>query len=262
MSELSEESQSLVRAILEGTGMVVNRIPESKARTADFLVTDGRQRYLVEVTNREPARDYRDFLNRLRRDGASTLVRGIGRQNRLDSAVVEKAGQLRETPVEAAFRIVWLTGLHSDDEHMMEELFLTLYGIARLQVFRNPRDPAEWNPPRTVDCYYYDLFSLRLESALHAVGFASVDRTALFLNPFADDADSFRRSGLASAFANIARLVDPEDDATKRDALHIPPDVERTPQALHKALREKYGLFSQRPTESDFSSRVVIPFKK
>jgi hypothetical protein len=36
---------------------------------------------------------------------------------------------------------------------MMEELFRTLYGVARLQVFRNPHDLAEWNAPKTVDCY-------------------------------------------------------------------------------------------------------------
>ena len=261
MSERSDASQELVRAILEGVGMTVEPIPVQKGkRTADYLVSDTAHRYLVEVTDREPDADYKAFFRELASEGVSMLTRPVGTSKRLDDFVVEKAAQLRKTPIEASFNIAWITALHYDDELMVEELFRTLYGVAQLRTIKNPYDFAEW-PGKTFDCYYYLPFSLRLETDIHGVGFASTDRTALFVNPFADNADSFRRSGLAHAFANINRLHDPEDEKAKLEALHVPPDVEWTSKALHKALREKYGLFTWPSPETLLQQQILIPKK-
>lgn len=258
MSKLSQQSQALVRELLEVAQLKVDDIPRCDTKTADFLAYDDRHRYLVEVTDRQPAKDHRDFIDRLVHDGGATLTRTPDRRDRLDRAVVEKDEQLRRTPVSADFRVAWITALNDDADHLLEELFRTVYGSVELQALR----VDDYTPARMLSgmqhhvCFYYDLFSFFRVRGLQAVAFTSEEHVGLFVNPLADDIDAFRTSRLVAAFAERGGLVDP---LAWPDAMHMPLDVDRSkPSARHAALLAKYKLLTQTPRASVFSARLLL----
>lgn len=118
------------------------------------------------------------------------------RQDRLDRAVVNKDKQLRRTPIQADFRVAWITALNDDGEHLLEELFRTVYGAVELQAIR----VEDYTPARTLSSmqhrvrFHYNRFSFFRVRDLHAVA----EHVALFLNPLADGVDKFRRSRASS----------------------------------------------------------------
>lgn len=257
---MNERSESTVRALLEAVGFSVRKIPRTQGRTADFHVQDARHSYLVEVTENQPAENFREFLNRAELKGSATLSRTVDRDDRIDGVVRDKADQLRRTRSPSDFRVLWITASDDDAKHLCEVLFRTLYGVADLSAVRKLSSVTE--QPRFLTCFYYDYFSFYRHCDLHGVAFSSVSRVCLFLNPMSQRVEDFRASDLCNQFALRNGLIDPGAWDSRPDVLFLDLEVNRADEkAKWSALRSKYGLFTSRSRSSSFEGRLVVPRK-
>ena len=254
---MNERSESTVRAVLEAVGSSVRKIPRAQRRTADFHVQDARHSYLVEVTEKQPTENFREFLNRAEAEGSATLSRILDRDDRIDGVVRDKANQLRCTRLPSDFRVLWITAPDDDAKHLCEVLFRTLYGVADLSAVRKLNSATE--QPRSLTCFYYDYFSFYRHRDLHGVAFSSVSRVCLFLNPMSQRVEDFRSSDLCNQFALRNGLFDPDVWASRPDVLFLDLDVNRADEkAKWSAFRNKYGLFTMRVRYSTFEGRLVV----
>jgi len=258
----STKSELLVRELLESAGFAVSTIPRSTGRTADFLVGDDGHRYLVEVTEKLPKYNYREFAKRANADGSAILKRLMDRDTRIDDTLHDKTDQLRQTPISADFNVLAVTANHEDSGYLLEVLFRTLYGIADLQAIRTMT--AEAIAQAISDgatervCFYYDHPSLTDHTDLHGVIFVSVDKVCLFVNPFASKVAAFRSSRFWLEFAARKSVIDPEVQKGSSDWLFLDGEVDRTDErAKHAALRKKYGMFTQRTRDAHWKGMMV-----
>ena len=255
---MNERSESTVRALLEAVGFSVRKIPPAQGRTADFHVQDARHSYLVEVTEKQPAENFREFLNRAELEGSATLSRTVDRNDRIDEVVRDKADQLRRTRSPSDFNVLWITASDDDAKHLCEVLFRTLYGVADLSAVRKLSNVTE--QPRLLTCFYYDYFSFYRHCDLHGVAFSSASRVCLFLNTMSQRVEDFRLSDLCNQFALRNGLIDPGAWASRPDVLFLDLEVNRADEkAKWSALRSKYGLFASRLRSSSFEGRLVVP---
>ena len=257
----STKSELLVRELLESAGFMVKPIPRSDRRTADFIVGDDGHRYLVEVTEKLPKHDYREFAKRANADGGAILKRLMDRDTRIDDALHDKTDQLRQTPISADFNVLAVTAFHEDAGYLLEVLSRTLYGIADLQAIRAMTVEAiaqaisDGATERV--CFYYDHPSLMDHTDLQGVMFVSVDKVCLFVNPFASKVAAFRSSHLCSEFAARKSLIDPEVQKGASDWF-LDGEVDRTDEkAKHDALRKKYGMLTQRTKDAHWKGMMV-----
>lgn len=254
---MSVASEGVVRAALEASGFSVSRVPRGSGRSADFFVRDDQHSYLVEVTHKQVAGDFGDYLRELSSNGYASLTRSIERSNRLDGIVRDKALQLAQTPANPDFRILWITADAEDSAHMVEMLFRTLFGVASLCALGN--SSGLFKQPQFVECFYYDHFSFYHHRALDGVAFSSDEHVCLFPNPLAHTAASFRSSGFCQAFAVRSGLVDPDVLALDPDTLALDLEADRTSEkAKQVAVRHKYDLSTVRSATSTFTGRVRI----
>jgi hypothetical protein len=244
--------------LLEAVGFSVRKIPRTQGRTADFHVRDARHHsYLVEVTEKQPAENFREFLNRAKLEGIATLSRTVASDDRIDGVIRDKADQLRRTRSPSDFRVLWLTASDDDAKHLCEVLFRTLYGVADLSAIRKLSSVTE--QPRFLTCFYYNYFSFYRHCDLHGVAFSSVNKVCLFLNPMSQRVDDFRSSDLCNQFALRNGLVDPDALASRPDVLFMDLEVNRADdKAKWSALRSKYGLFTSCLRSSSFEGRLVV----
>jgi hypothetical protein len=230
------------------------------------LVRDEAHRYLVEVTDRAPGHDFKIFRRELAAAGAATLTRRPGRDRRFDDIVADKADQLRRTAITADFRVLWVTALNPDDEHILESLLASLYGTAPLWVIdaaaykRDPLSAAREHQRR--ECFYYNDAAFIGLADVHAVAFASVKRVCAFINPFAIEAARFHSTKFAEAFRSRHALFDPRDVEGRDDVMFLDVDSNRRPaKEKWNALLTRYGVFVQEPVESEFIARIALPFE-
>jgi hypothetical protein len=245
-----------VLAVLEAAGFKASKIPRGKTPTADFRVSDGRHVYLVEATHRSPA-EYERFLQRLDDEGVAHMSRPLTFNNRLDGIVRKKTDQLAATPVECDFQIAWLTAEDGDSEHILDTLFRTLYGFARLMGAASCDYDAEYSP---YDCFYYDHFTFFDTPRLNGVAYSTTDSVCLFLNAYAENAQPFRQSLLVGAFRDRDGLIDPQEDDAQPGTLFVDREVDRTAKkARWEFLRDKYGLYTTAGSPMSFTGGVRIP---
>ncbi|MBZ4423034.1 hypothetical protein [Myxococcus sp. RHSTA-1-4] len=256
----STRSEKEAQELLESNHFSVEKIPESDRRTADFFVSKNSDRYLVEVTEKEPANAFTQMLQTADKEGLGTLIRELDRNNRLDGVIKEKVNQLRATNKEADFRLLWIAGLHGDADFLRDVLTRTLYGMARLLVFHSTDlDVLSKSPPTTCTCFYYDYFSFYRVPDLDGVIFSAQGQKTLFVNPFGDKISAFRESEMYDLFKNVGTVADP---GTIKDpsVLFLGLDVDRSEErAKWEYIRKTYGIPTSRMVESSFQG--VVPFK-
>ena len=252
MTVANYRSELLARETLEAIGLSVESIPRTDNRTADFWVRDLLRSYLVEVTEKMPAEDYRDFLERATNIGGATLTRSVQRENRIDAIINNKADQLQKTQTASDFQLILVTALHDDARHVFDMLYSTVYGVASLVAV----DPETYQPSFR-DCLFYDHFSFYRQRDLCGVIFLSEEAICLLLNPLCQRADDFRESTMHRGFFERNALIDPD---ANHDLLKLDFDVDRKDsKAKWRALKAKYGLLTSRALDSKFEGRLTIP---
>lgn len=256
----STRSEKEAQELLEANQYSVEKIPESNRRTADFFVSKNNDRYLIEVTEKEPEKAFTQMIQTASKEGLGTLIRKLDRNNGLDGIIKRKAAQLRETDKEADFRLLWIAGPNGDSDFFRDILIRTLYGLAQVSAVRSmDLDVLKTTPPTTHICFYYDYFSFYGLPELDGVILSAQGQKILFVNPFGGKASEFRDSEIHHLFENIGAVADP-DTIKEPSVLFLGLNVERSSQrAKWEYIKSTYGILTIRMMESSF--RGVIPFK-
>jgi len=241
-------------------GLNVEKLPEGGGmRMADFRACDAQQSYLVEVTDRAPDRQYREFLKEVNEKRFATVIRTMDRSKTLDRKVEDKADQLAKTPREADFKTLWITALHDDALHLCEALQRTLYGMADLLGVRRDNDPSEF-PPTPLMAFYYDDFAFSDCRDVDGVAFVSNEAVSMFVNPLCPRVAEFKRSKLCHGFAQKGALFDPAELGDHPDILFLDYDADRSnPRVKWDAVRKKYGWHTTQTRDSCWQGMIAIP---
>ncbi|WAM23475.1 hypothetical protein [Myxococcus sp. NMCA1] len=256
----STRSEKDAQELLEANQYSVEKLPESNRRTADFFVSKNNDRYIIEVTEKEPAEAFTQMLQTANKEGLGTLIRELDRNNGLDGIIKKKAAQLRATDREADFKLLWIAGPNGDSDFFRDVLIRTLYGLAQLSAVRSmDLDFLKTSPPTMHICFYYDYFSFYGLPDLAGVIFSVQGQKILFVNPFGGKASEFRNSEIHHLFENIGAVADP-DTIKDPSVLFLGLKVERSNQrAKWEYIKNTYGILTSRMIESSF--RGVVPFK-
>jgi hypothetical protein len=231
---------------------------QPNSRMADFRAVGSQESYLVEVTERSPEIEYRNFLEELGEKHGATLTRTMDRSKRLDDKLADKADQLSKTPRDADFKTLWITAFHADAKFLCEALQRTLYGIADLFGVRRPNDLDAF-PPTSLACMYYDDAAFNDHRDLDGVVFVGDDIICMFVNPNCSRLTAFKSSQLCKEFAKKSALFDPLDLPDSPNLLFLDRDLDRSaPNASWAAVLDKYGWYTARANDSCFEGKVLI----
>jgi len=131
---MATHSERFAQEVFEGFGFSVERIPEAESKTPDFLVSDERYRYLVEV--KEKLTDPRRLKERdaaLAEGHPYEQHEGIAPKSRISRTVHDGSKQLVAGSGSAAdFRLIWLQALGTRPDAQIDQFRYTLYGIRDL----------------------------------------------------------------------------------------------------------------------------------
>ncbi len=246
------DSERHMRAVLEDDGFEVTRLAEQSTvgRMADFHASFGSQRYLIEVKEKESSLEFQSFVAEANSKGVSSRGRMIERRNGLSSIIRNAADQLRQTPVAADFRIIWMSCLHDDVNFQFAELEHTLYGLALLSVHESSGTVLG-----TAHCFYYHFNEMFASPDVDAVVLAGIRGGKLCVNSFGRQLESFRNSQLYKLFEQS--MWDPHLMEASKQAFMIDQDINRrAPKAQWQFLKDKYGVWTSRMLESQFSGLI------
>ncbi|NTX65946.1 hypothetical protein HUA74_35330 [Myxococcus sp. CA051A] len=254
-------SEKETREFLKSNQFNIEKIPESTQRTADFFAHKNNEKYLVEVTSKEPEVAFQEMLQTSNTKGLGTLIREVTTSDMLDGIVKKKTKQLRATDRAVDFRLLWLAGLHMDSEHLRDALMRTLYGLALVSAVRSmDMSDLENCVPTTHPCFYYDYYSFFHLPDLDGVIFSSHDCKTLFINETGNNASAFRNSEMCSLFKAHGDVVDPAAIRLDPSVLFIDHEIDRKDsRAQWSYLRKTYGKLTSRMFESHFQG--IVPFK-
>lgn len=212
------DAEQHAREMLEAEGFRVSAIPRGESRTADFLVEDSSNSYLLEVTAKSEGPFLAELLDHARERGTSDGTRGLAHWNTLDGIIRTKAEQLASTQVTADFHVLWIAALHRDWEYLSNLLLRTLYGVANLAVWQ-----SHTTPPTIRECLYYFRCSFLRCPDLDAVVFSTEVHGMLCVNALSNRADRFRRTAL---YAKFPSAIDPA--RAPDNMLVVAPEVDRS----------------------------------
>ena len=228
----------LAQGILEALGFCVARTTGHSARQCDFLVSDERSRYLVEVKSR--------FDNE---ELDATLDSGkcyFDSQDLHYSAAVERTirhamKQLRASSHSArdAFWIVWLYACKRFGRSVsFKQAVGTLYGIT--EILSADREGTALSR----GCLFFrESVFFRWPELVASIVCEGHDNFALCLNPFGSAIDAFRNSRLCQEFAQRSGVFDP-DALSVRESYYVADcGIDRKqPHQVLGFVKTKYGL--------------------
>lgn len=231
------ESESFVRDILVDKGFQVERIPRKETKTADWLVSDERFSYVVEVTSKAPDAEWQRLLRRSTEAGHASETRPLEYSNLLDGILGKKAEQIRNTPTaQDAFSVIWIDSTPGASNLLRGILKRTLYGISVV---------ADRRPNSTfgaAECFYYDHFLYYKHRDINCTISGDAQGLQMFVNPLCASASQFRLSALYELFADDNAVVDPERSSENAEiCLELGVDRSSEESKL-ESLSRKYGI--------------------
>lgn len=243
-------AEDYVKAVLkEAFGFKVEKISESESRTADFLVSDGEVRYLIEVKSRE---DDPEVIDRMQKDldskGATDFEDTAGRKNRLSGLIRDGVDQLAQTALDAEYRLLWLVGVGKHQQNSREQFEATLYGT---------RTIFDLECTHTYPCYFYDhneFFPLRAD--LDGAVASTMEEGKFCLNPYSEKYASLKETALVTRFGT--GVVDPSAEEEKDKAMILDAAIDRDNDSVRIAfLNKKYQRLKITPMQMQFMSHSI-----
>ncbi|HEX9728084.1 MAG TPA: hypothetical protein VGA37_06245 [Gemmatimonadales bacterium] len=207
--------------LLRSRGFTVNEIPRSDHPTADFVVNDDVDSYVVELKLRENLP--------LQQDPLTVRVAAGGRTNRASGILRAAADQLAEPPVGSALRVVWVLAPEPDRELRYRQFESTAYGIL-----------IAAGPGILRQCYYATHADFhRFQASLDGMALGTFG--ALLLNDLSGGYARLRDSKLTRLFGTAVR--DPVALEAAGEIITVRGDVDRTDKAaVVEYLNRVHGL--------------------
>jgi len=231
MAAKENQSESYVRNCLETLEFSVTRIPESEQQDehrADFIATRDGIAHVIEVKEKGGDAGLRA--------GRDPEVRPLARTNTLSSVVCDANEQLRQsTTAPDQVRVAWIDCVGDAADVLLEQMPLTLYGIATLTLY-GPR----WEPIDQKPCLYFDHADLFRCRDTDAVVVSGAGKWAMFLNEFSPRFGLVAASPIRGAFGDA---FDPRDLATQgRFLVCDGADVDRSVESqAQRYVAQRYG---------------------
>jgi len=245
--------ESTIKHYFETLGYHVEKIPEGKLKSPDYLITDNHSIFILELKTKFPRPE--EIRNRdqvLTSGKIFKIDEEIERKNIL-SGIIRKAGkQLHQSDEKNYIRIVWLSSTDYLAELRMEQFVASLYGLTTI-VYTQEKDKA------TV-CYFFhnsDFFMNRF--SIDGAIVSTESQAKLLLNPLSPRYQNLKQSSLPQHFAND--LVDPIELEKAGKAFIVDSDINRSDiDSLLHYLCEKYKIENAKNLPMHFlSGTKTIP---
>jgi hypothetical protein len=230
------KSEIIVREYLMSRGFSVERISDSPAkRTADYLITDEKDRYIIEVKGRIEDKNHREDL--LSGKEACRVTK-LGHNNSVSNRIRDAEKQLKSTPSDSrAFRVIGLVAVGDDPSAQVIQFEATLYGLIYLLL------PYENNPFFPIPCFYFTFNEFFNIPNVDAALILCLEDGKMCLNPFSPRAEEFRNTKLWHSHESEGKVCDPEQMENRTEALIADCNLDRKNESLLRDyVRHKYGL--------------------
>jgi hypothetical protein len=206
--------------LLRQRGFEVAPVPRGSSRTADLLVRDEGDEYLVEVKSRQSTGELAEGVVRLDSAGYTNRTSGILRG---------AANQLEASDAPDALKLVWVLSPEPDRHLRYRQFESTAYGIL-IAVGQGQAKP----------CYYAthaDFYSFR--NAVDGVALGTF--AALLINDLSPRYARLKASRLVTLFGTFVR--DPALLESQGQAYVVRGDLDRTSKsAVIDYLAREYGI--------------------
>jgi hypothetical protein len=207
-------------ALLREHGFEVTPIAVGSRPTADFLVRDQTDTYVIEVKLRDSIIE--PGAHRVQVDPA-------GRTNRASGILTDAVDQISSSPVDGALKIVWVVSPPSDRDLRYRQFESTAYGALFAVGAGTPKP-----------CYYAthaDFY--RYRSTLDGIALGTFG--AMLLNDLSPRYSRLKIGRLADLFGVAVR--DPSELESRGDAYVVRGDVDRSSKsAVIDYLARHYGV--------------------
>lgn len=257
MPNIDDNEEMVIELSRKYLGLTIEKIPEGATRSADFLASDGKNNYLIELKTRYRSDD--DVAEReaqFESSGLAELSRSTERSPDVSKIMSDALAQIESSGVEhAIIKIVFFLIRDFDVEERWHNILANLYGIKTV---------VDWSDEGGgKECYYFtDSDFYRYRDRLDAVIIftPSNGRLVLCLNDHSRNIDRLRASPL------VAPIQQGVIDAPKKEADNeiwlVDGVVDRSnEQAMIAYLREKYSLSAKTTVinMSYMSATVAVP---
>ncbi len=255
-----EQSKASTLRWLSELGFDAESVPTTDSQRADLRVRHGDDEYVIEAKGRDVSPEWKALIDEAHQVGVATMSRYIEPWNAI-SAMLTKAGdQLRATPAGPdAFRLVWVTALHADDDFVLECVERRLCGLATLLVV----DPHTHSFD-TKFCFYHSENDFRRLRHVDAAILCGQKGLKLYVNSFCPSRVRFRQSALCARFSSAHACCDPEVHEKNGDAYLVGEDflADGTDRAVWSYIKNKYGALTSKMTEAQFSGVAVLSLER
>ena len=125
--------RSIAGSFLKYLGADVVKRPESHTKQADFLVTFGKCRILVEEKERIDTQSVESSSDGiLSEDGVHLKVFPYKPDNSISGKIQKASKQLESSNEEVAFRLIWYTATGRHVEGKRDQIYATLFGNTQI----------------------------------------------------------------------------------------------------------------------------------
>lgn len=225
--------KSQIAATLEDLGFDVQQLEEREIeKTPDLLVETNRQRFLIEIKEKEddPARAEREAAI-AREGGMAERYEYWGPRNTVSRIAKEAAQQLTSWPEDQRdFCVLWLHAEGRDPESQWEQFRGTLLGTTNI---------IEMDQDSMKECFFFhDSAFYRWRDVLDGAIVSAANEAQLWVNPLSARADGLQASELARAFGHCH---DPREYEERGEAYIADCEIDRKDTGAVKLyLQEKY----------------------
>lgn len=233
------KSENIVKKYLRSLELDVSRIKssDSDGKSPDYLVSDKRNDFLVEIKSRDEDENFKSLLENPYPGKES---QEIDYNNTLSGIIRNGVKQLNNyDPDNENWHILWCftAGLINSDLVARQFLF-TSYGLKEVRCFDKKGNSFE------TGCFYFGYAEFYNHRNLDALVIQSGTEFTLCLNPFTDLLDQFKETGLYKTFAKEKfTVIDPKKLEKNKKYLFINSDIDRKdPNAVLEYIAEKYKL--------------------
>jgi len=246
-------NELIVQHFFENLGYHVEKIPEGKLKSPDFLITDNDSSFIVELKTKFPRLE--DRRNRDQVLGSGDIYKiheDISRRNTL-SGIIKKAGlQLSQIDKKQFLRVVWLQATDYMAELRMAQFEATLYGLTRI-IF----DEKE---PQVKDCYFFHNSEFyRYRHTIDGAIVSTETQAKLLLNPLSPRYLGIEESSLRKHFGNA--VVNPINLESEGKAFIVESDIDRLDcESVLSYLCTKYKIDNAMNLPTNYlSGTMTIP---
>jgi len=251
------KAEEYMESKLESFGFTAVKIDETNEKICDYRVSDIKDPHfscIIEVKDKEDSKHFKQVNEKAQKNGMSFKAYALNRSNTLSGIIEEAAVQLKQTPSdEHEFSIMWLSCLGQDWEYVLEQAFLTLYGLAELQVF-----DKKYQMMGTKDCFYFNYNDFYKYPHVDAAILVGPKTWKLCLNTFGKRYEKLKQTRFYSLFKD---KIDPDELEKQGSAYVMDSAADRKKESeVQDFIYKKYGYRVSRIAMIE--ARGVVTWKR